>query len=754
MNNIKQSPAMITELAENEIFVFGSNLQGMHNGGAARLALKWGAVMGQGVGIQGQTYAIPTMSGSVSGITPYVDEFIAFAKSQPTLKFLVTEIGCGIAGYTPEQIAPLFANAYEAPNIYLPQRFISLIEANLVSSDNILERVGICNTYKITDNFYAGEYPGAKSEEDTKLKIEQFEKAGINNFIDLTKDGELTLYDKYLSTDTHHNRFPINDVSVPSDPSVADEIVNMIDTLLSIGRKVYIHCWGGVGRTGTIVACYFVFKGNSAEVALQKLAMLWKTCKKSKRKPNSPETQEQREFVYKYAEYINEKRRKLSQIKGSMLGGAIGDALGYAVEFSSIDAIHAHYGDNGITRYQLNNNGNAEISDDTQMTLFTAVALIAALTRVRMRGIGGSTENYIWQFGYIPWLKTQQYPNSNVAYSRDDNYYPCWIKHIDSLYSRRAPGLTCLSAISGENKGSIEIPINNSKGCGGVMRVAPFGLIQNCYASATTIINEGAKTAATTHGHPLGYIPAGMLSHLIWNIINKKHDSLKKAVEESFVATREHFKDSEYISAFCELIITAHDLSSREDDDIAAIKQLGEGWVAEEALAIAIYCALKYSDNFEKAIIAAVNHSGDSDSTGAICGNIIGAYLGVNSIPEYYLEKLELRDIITEVSEDLYHGCIISEYNSGNTYEQRRWWTKYGEGEVSHYNDYIAKNQFMEDLQASKKKSTGGLVWKLEKVQFFKSDIEKMKNMTDHEKNNFANKLKEEGRYVVITPED
>ncbi len=127
MNNIKQSPAMITELAENEIFVFGSNLQGMHHGGAARLALKWGAVMGQGVGLQGQTYAIPTMSGSVDSIKPYVDEFIAFAQSHGELKFLVTEIGCGIAGYTPQDIAPLFKEALGVDNIYLPWRFIAII---------------------------------------------------------------------------------------------------------------------------------------------------------------------------------------------------------------------------------------------------------------------------------------------------------------------------------------------------------------------------------------------------------------------------------------------------------------------------------------------------------------------------------------------------------------------------------------------------------------------------------------------------
>lgn len=118
------SPKNIIELKPGEIFVFGSNLEGMHGGGAALLAWrKWGAVWGQGNGLQGQTYGIPTMHGGPEAIRPYVDEFISFARLHPELTFLVTEIGCGIAGFTPEEIAPLFKEAAEVENIYLPQRF-------------------------------------------------------------------------------------------------------------------------------------------------------------------------------------------------------------------------------------------------------------------------------------------------------------------------------------------------------------------------------------------------------------------------------------------------------------------------------------------------------------------------------------------------------------------------------------------------------------------------------------------------------
>lgn len=119
------TPDFITELKENEIFVFGSNLQGMHGGGAARLAYeKFGAIWGQGVGLQGQSYGIPTMHGGIEDIKPYVDEFIEFAKSHPELTFLVTRIGCGIAGFRDEEIAPLFKECIEIDNVILPRSFV------------------------------------------------------------------------------------------------------------------------------------------------------------------------------------------------------------------------------------------------------------------------------------------------------------------------------------------------------------------------------------------------------------------------------------------------------------------------------------------------------------------------------------------------------------------------------------------------------------------------------------------------------
>ena len=129
MYNRAYTPERIMELKPNEIFVFGSNLAGAHGGGAARLAYnRFGAIMGQGVGLQGQSYAIPTMQGGVETIKPYVDEFIDFARQHPEYHFLVTQIGCGIAGFIPMEIAPLFEDALDVENIILPKEFVSFIQ--------------------------------------------------------------------------------------------------------------------------------------------------------------------------------------------------------------------------------------------------------------------------------------------------------------------------------------------------------------------------------------------------------------------------------------------------------------------------------------------------------------------------------------------------------------------------------------------------------------------------------------------------
>lgn len=347
--------------------------------------------------------------------------------------------------------------------------------------------------------------------------------------------------------------------------------------------------------------------------------------------------------------------RDKNKIIGSLIGGAIGDALGYPIEFKR------EIKEKEYTKY-LNDKGI--ISDDTQMTLFTANGLLWRETRGAMRGIAPLPVDAIY-YAYLDWLETQNSDQKNMS-------KVSWIKDLPELNVNRAPGNTCLSALMSKVKGTIEQPINNSKGCGGVMRVAPIGLYIGDSENAGKF---GAEVSAITHGHPLGIIPSYFLSTMIYFIVNQNlniMDSLNKAYKQ-FVE-KYNFFDKKEVKYFIDLINKAIKLSKSNYSDIDAINELGEGWVAEEAFAIAIYSCLKYENSFEDAIICAVNHDGDSDSTGAIAGNIMGALLGLDAIPNYYIDNLELKDVIMEMGNDLSSDIPVGEYNDNN---DEYWLSKY-----------------------------------------------------------------------------
>ena len=360
--------------------------------------------------------------------------------------------------------------------------------------------------------------------------------------------------------------------------------------------------------------------------------------------------------------------RDLNRIKGCLVGGAVGDALDYAVEFSTLSEIIRKFGESGIKRYELDG-GLARISDDTQMALFTANALLFGETRGQMRGIGAGPAGYFTE-AYLDWYETQteKYP------LRD--YHSSWLVNFREFFSRRAPGGTCMSALQAGGRGTVERPVNNSKGCGGVMRVAPIGVYfaGKAHWEQEKVDMAGAKAAAVTHGHELGYISSAALVHIVCQLASAEKPDVFAAVLSSMEAMPKLFPEAGFMRYYLDLMDKAIDLSQKDVDDRNAIRQLGEGWVAEETLAIAVYCAIKHADSFEDAIVASVNHDGDSDSTGAVTGNILGTALGYTSIPDHYLEKLELRDIIEEISEDLYNDCQMSEYSD---YRDPVWESKY-----------------------------------------------------------------------------
>ena len=328
---------------------------------------------------------------------------------------------------------------------------------------------------------------------------------------------------------------------------------------------------------------------------------------------------------------------------GCLLGGAIGDALGYPVEFLNLSEIYDLYGKDGIVELEVKFiEGKSIISDDTQMTLFTVEGILNN-EKLISEGICESTF-----YSYIRWLHTQGYPLSDEHDWLITENKSVLLKH-KQLFSQRAPGNSCLTALihPKDNKfGTINHHVNNSKGCGGIMRVAPAGLY-NIHNNKEAF-KLGCELAAITHGHPTGYLSAGAFSSIISDVCSGLE--IENAIQNAIKLLEQESDNKETLDAINKAVLLA-----KEGNPTAnKIEDLGEGWIAEEALAIAIYCALSYSDDFEKAIKLAVNHSGDSDSTGAICGNIMGAKLGLSSIPEEWITKLELSDLIKEMAEKLY----------------------------------------------------------------------------------------------------
>ena len=368
-----------------------------------------------------------------------------------------------------------------------------------------------------------------------------------------------------------------------------------------------------------------------------------------------------------------ENERLLPKYEGCLIAGALGDALGYPVEFMSNSTIREKFGPRGISELVVDGaSRKALISDDTQMTMFTANALLIGNTRATLRGIEGSAAGYA-SHTYRDWLHTQ-----------DEEYtdYPgnSWLLRVSELYSRRAPGNTCLQALYSEEEGSVEHPINNSKGCGGVMRVAPAGL----FFEPDDATRQAAGLAALTHGHPLGYISAAALAYIVSRCAREipvgTADVLAKLVaivDDCCARLCAWFPDHPSAAKYqAELLQKALRLSKNSRRSPDNIRELGGGWVGEEALAIAVYACARHPEDLVMALRTAVNHDGDSDSTGAICGNILGAALGIEAVPERWSQRLELRDVIEILAKDLCDRCQMSEWGS---WLDKEWMEKYGQ---------------------------------------------------------------------------
>ncbi|GAA3899195.1 ADP-ribosylglycohydrolase family protein [Halomonas cibimaris] len=331
----------------------------------------------------------------------------------------------------------------------------------------------------------------------------------------------------------------------------------------------------------------------------------------------------------------------LSHYRGCLLAGACGDALGARVEFWPRAEIIQQFGEPGITHFWPAYGCTGAITDDTQMTLFTAEGLLATEAQPRVSDIEGHRRT--GAAALQRWLLTQ---NEKSALTDPTSPVKSALVADPVLHARRAPGNTCLSALR-EMKVLGERAGNHSKGCGGVMRVAPAGLFAATHGLAPeTTFALGRELAWLTHGHPSGYLTGGVLAVLIQRLI--KGDSLEDSVTLGLALLAEEDGHEETRDALQQ----AWRLADSPTPYPEAIAALGEGWVAEEALAIAVYCA-RVAEDLRHGVILAVNHDGDSDSTGAMAGNLLGAMHGEAAIPQRWLSELELRETIALMGEAL-----------------------------------------------------------------------------------------------------
>jgi ADP-ribosylglycohydrolase len=338
-----------------------------------------------------------------------------------------------------------------------------------------------------------------------------------------------------------------------------------------------------------------------------------------------------------------------ARVRGCLLGGAVGDALGYSVEFASLERIRAAHGPRGVTGLVPDGDGVlGRVSDDTQMTLFTVEGLQLAHARARLKGIGGASTALVRQ-AYERWLETQ-----NKA--QPDSAATGGLAAQSWLYARRAPGNACLSGLAQHHVpdpwGELGPPgpVNpESKGCGTVMRSAPFGLVVR--TPARHAFELAARCAQITHGHPTGYYAAGALAAIVSHLV--AGDSLEGAVLRTLRLLARHPGHEETTAA----LNHALDLAAEGAPTAEKVESLGAGWIAEEALAIGVYSALT-SPKVTDAFLLSVNHSGDSDSTGSICGNLLGARHGDHGLPQEWLERIEGRAQIAALADDFAAECL------------------------------------------------------------------------------------------------
>ena len=465
---------------------------------------------------------------------------------------------------------------------------------------------------------------GAAWGRDLDLDMDAVKGWGANAVLSLIENHEFEMLGvpelgeavKARGIDWFH--FPIRDLDTPAVDAMGTwaAISAQLHATLERGGRVLVHCRGGLGRAGTIAALMLIERGWSAPHAISDVRSV---------RPGAIETAEQERWLTRRARHYGLPGIRLH---ASLLGGAYGDSLGAEIEFLSLDAIRREFPD-GISDLPPHQGLRGAITDDIQMTLFTAEGLIRAHARRALKGICHPPS--VVHHALLRWYRTQggkpRVETDNIGLIADRR-----------LWARRAPGLTCLSSL-GEGHSLGALAKNDSKGCGTIMRVAPVALMM----PRDQVRPIAIETSALTHGHPTDQLAAAAWAEMLADV------ATGAKLEESASAMAEEYEQIENGHETVRAIRKA--LDATRDGSPEMVESLGGGWTAEEALSIALYACLT-GKTFDDALQIAVLHSGDSDSTGAIAGNMMGLIDPLAALKHRWAPVIEGADIINRLVRD------------------------------------------------------------------------------------------------------
>lgn len=473
----------------------------------------------------------------------------------------------------------------------------------------------------IPGKLLAGEYPGHYTDDAARKKVSRFLEAGVDFFINLTEAGELYPYDDIAQQEAakrgltiEHRRMSIMDLNVPNREHMA-AILNTIDDAIAAGRTVYVHCWGGIGRTGTVIGCYLVRHGMTGNEALNEIARLWQNMAKQDRFPHSPET----EIQIDYIRYWKEARPQqpnyhFDRFRGALLGLAVGDAVGTTLEFKPPGTFTPIDDMAGGGPFNLQ---PGQWTDDTSMALCLAASL------VEKQGLDpyDQMERYgrWWRQGYL----------SSTG-------------HCFDIGNTVAGALRQFQA-DGHPLAGPTAP--NTAGNGSIMRLAPVPLFY--VAQPAVALEQSGESSKTTHGTPMAVDACRYLGGLLVGAIN---GASKEQLLSAHYSPVPNYWDSYPLHPKI-AAVAAGSYKAKNPPDIR-----GTGFVVA-SLEAALW-AFYHTDNFRDGCLKAVNLGDDADTTGAVYGQIAGAFYGASAIPSAWVEKLALRDTIENLIKQLYNLAL------------------------------------------------------------------------------------------------